>query len=120
MLSTDGRLLFVTCGVRTFAYGFLSVVLGLYLGDLGFGANVIGIVFAAALGGGALMTVAFTTTADRLGRRRALMIGAGLMALAGLVYALSTSLAVLIVAAIVGTISPSGKEVGPFLSIEQA
>ena len=34
-LSRDGWLLFAACGVRNFAYGFLSVVLGVYLAALG-------------------------------------------------------------------------------------
>ena len=66
------------------------------------------------------MTVFVTTVADQYGRRRVLIIGAALMALAGAVFALTDSLAMLSVAAVLGTISPSGKEVGPFLSVEQA
>lgn len=119
-LSRDGRLLFATCAVRSFAYGFLSVVLGLYLAALGLDAGAIGIVFTAALVGGALMTVLLTAIADWYGRRRILMIGALLMALAGAVFAVTNSLLLLTIAAIFGTISPSGKEVGPFLSVEQA
>ena len=42
------------------------------------------------------------------------------MALAGLVFVATNNPVLLAVAAIFGTISPSGKEVGPFLSIEQA
>src|SRR5579884_366080 len=93
--SSDGRLLFVTCGVRTFAYGFLSVVLALYLAAFGLSAGAIGGVFTAALGGGAVMTILITSIADRAGRRRMLMLGAALMTLAGLAYALTSNLAVL-------------------------
>jgi predicted MFS family arabinose efflux permease len=49
-----------------------------------------------------------------------LILGALLMAIAGWVFAVSNNPIFLTVAAILGTISPSGKEVGPFLSIEQA
>lgn len=119
-LSLDGWLLFVTCAVRSCAYGFLSVVLGLYLAAIGLDAVAIGIVFTAALAGGAVMTVFLTTVADQYGRRRVLIIGAALMALAGVVFALTDSFLLLSVAAVLGTISPSGKEVGPFLSVEQA
>ena len=42
------------------------------------------------------------------------------MALAGSIFALSRDPILLPIAAVIGTISPSGKEVGPFLSIEQA
>ncbi len=119
-LSRDGWLLFVTCAVRSFAYGFLSVMLGLFLATIGLDTVAIGIVFTAALAGGAVMTVFLTTVADQYGRRRVLMVGAALMALAGTVFALTDNLILLTIAAVLGTISPSGKEVGPFLSIEQA
>lgn len=119
-LSRDGWLLLATCGVRSFAYGFLSVILGLYLAALGLGAGAIGGIFTAALAGGAVMTVFLTSVADRVGRRRMLIGGALLMALAATVFALTDNWIWLTVAAILGTISPSGKEVGPFLSLEQA
>ena len=119
-LSRDGWLLLAASGMRNVAYGFLSVVLGLYLAELAFTPPEIGAIFAAALAGGAIMTVALTLVADRLGRRRVLMAGAMLMAGAGAVFALAENPIVLAMAAILGTISPSGKEVGPFLSVEQA
>jgi len=113
-------LLFATCGVRSFAYGFLSVVLGLYLDAIGLTTTAIGWIFTAALAGGAVMTIVITTVADSFGRKTLLILGAVLMAAAGWVFAISNDPLVLTLAAIVGTISPSGKEVGPFLSIEQA
>jgi MFS family permease len=119
-LSRDGWLLFATCAVRSFAYGFLSVVLGLYLDAIGLDKLTIGWIFTAALAGGAMMTVALTSVADRFGRRSLLIVGAGLMALAGFTFATTNNPVWLTIAAIIGTISPSGKEVGPFLSIEQA
>jgi MFS family permease len=119
-LSADGRLLFATCAVRSFAYGFLSVILGLYLDAAGLSPAAIGRIFTAALAGGAMMTILITSVADRFGRRVLLIAGAALMALAGSVFAVSANPIYLAVAAIIGTISPSGKEVGPFLSIEQA
>jgi MFS family permease len=119
-LSRDGWLLFATCGVRSFAYGFLSVILGLYLDALGLSAAAIGWIFTAALGGGAVMTIIVTAVADSFGRKALLIIGAALMALAGWIFAVSGDPIWLTLAAIFGTISPSGKEVGPFLSIEQA
>src|SRR5687768_10749688 len=119
-LSRDGWLLFATNGVRLFAYGFVAVVLGLYLKELGLPAWAIGVVFTAAIGGGGVMTGLLSAIADRLGRRKVLVLGAVLMALAGLVFAVTDNWLVLAAAAIVGTVSPSGREVGPFLSIEQA
>lgn len=95
-------------------------MLGLYLDAIGLDTTAIGWIFTAALAGGAVMTVVLTAVADTWGRRLLLALGALLMALAGLVFAATTNPILLAVAAIFGTISPSGKEVGPFLSIEQA
>jgi MFS family permease len=119
-LTRDGWLLFTSCGVRSFAYGFLSVALGLYLDALGLSKTTIGWIFTAAIAGGAVMTVLITAIADAFGRRALLVCGALLMAGAGCVFAMSADPMFLALAAIVGTISPSGKEVGPFLSLEQA
>lgn len=119
-LSPNGWLLLASCGVRSFAYGTLSVILGLYLDVLGLSATSIGWIFAAALGGGAVMTVIVTSVADGIGLRAMLIVGAFLMAMAGCVFAVSVEPMWLAGAAIIGTISPSGKEVGPFLSLEQA
>jgi MFS family permease len=118
-LSHDGRLLFGTRIVRMFAFGLLSVILALYLVEV-VGEAQIGVVLTFTLLGDAAISLWITTIADSVGRRRMLIIGALLMILAGLTFALSTSFVVLVLAAIVGTISPSGGEVGPFLSIEQA
>jgi MFS family permease len=119
-LSRDGWLLLASCGVRSLAYGFLSVILGLYLDAMGLSTTAIGWIFTAALAGGAVMTMLITAVADSFGRKLLLITGALLMALAGWVFAVSDSPILLMIAAIFGTISPSGKEVGPFLSLEQA
>src|SRR6266542_2051248 len=119
-LTADGWLLFATYAVRLFAYAFMSVVLGLYLAELGLEKWAIGVVFTAALAGGGMMTGRLSFIADRFGRRRVLVLGALLMALAGAAFAVGGNFVVLLVAAAVGTVSPSGSEVGPFLSIEQA
>jgi MFS family permease len=119
-LSRDGRLILLTCGLRSLAYGFLSVILGLYLDALGLPTTAIGWIFTAALAGGAVMTMMITAVADSYGRKALLIGGALLMALAGSIFAVSQNPLLLAIAAVFGTISPSGKEVGPFLSIEQA
>jgi MFS family permease len=103
-----------------FAYGFLSIVFALYLSELGFSKAVIGVLLSLTLIGDAVISLIMTTTADRFGRRRMLIIGAALMLLAGTLFAFTSSLPLLLIAAIIGVISPSGYEVGPFLAVEQA
>jgi MFS family permease len=119
-LTADGYILFSTRVIRMFAYGFLSVVLVLYLAQLRLGQGSIGLLLSLTLIGDAAISLWMTTSADRVGRRRILMAGAGLMLLAGVLFALTDQLALLLIAAIIGVISPTGYEVGPFLSVEQA
>ena len=120
LLTRDGRLLFATRTARLFSYGFLSVVLALYLARLGLSEPRIGVLLTATLLGDTAVSFWIVTNADRLGRRRMLSVGAVLMIFAGSVFAATSDFFVLLVAAIVGVISPSGNEVGPFLPIEQA
>jgi MFS family permease len=103
-----------------FAYGFLSVVLVLYLAKLGLGERLIGLMLSLALIGDAAISLWMTTDADRLGRRKVLIVGAGLILFAAVLFALTDSVALLLIGAIIGVISPSGYEVGPFLPVEQA
>ena len=119
-LPPDGRLLLFTRFTRLFAYGALSVVLVLYLTALGMGTAQIGVLLALTLLGDTVVSLWLSTRADRIGRRRVLMIGAALMVAAGVTFALTRNFVVLLVAATIGVISPSGNEVGPFLPIEQA
>ena len=119
-LTTDAWLLFVTRFTRLFAYGSVSVILVFYLVSLGLSESETGLLLTLTLGGDIVVSLYLTTRADRIGRRRMLVTGAVLMALAGLAFAATSNLAYLIIAGTIGVISPSGHEVGPFLSIEQA
>src|SRR5690242_6131153 len=118
--TNDVRLLFTTRLVRLFAYGFLSVVLVLYLSDLGFNENRIGLLLTLTLVGDTIISLGITTSADRIGRKKMLIAGGILMAFAGVLFASTANFLLLLIAATIGVISPSGNEVGPFLSIEQA
>jgi MFS family permease len=119
-LTRDGYLLFLTRFIRLFAYGSLSVVLVFYLIGLGLNASQTGLLLTLTLVGDTVVSLHLTTRADRIGRRRMLIVGAALMAAAGFAFAGTRNLLLLIIAGTIGVISPSGNEVGPFLSIEQA
>ena len=112
--------LFITRIVRMYAYGLLAVILALYLAELGFSEVAIGLLLSLTLLGDTLVSLWITTHADRLGRRRMLIAGSFLMLLAGLVFVATDNYFIMLAAAIIGVISPSGYEVGPFLPIEQA
>lgn len=119
-LARDGYILFSTRILRLFAYGFLSVILALYLSQLGLSEVSIGLLITLTLLGDTVISLWITTHADRLGRRRMLIAGAVLMILAAALFAATRNFYLLLFAATIGVISPSGNEVGPFLSIEQA
>ena len=106
--------------LRLFCYGFLSVILALYFAEIGLTERQIGLLFTLTLVGDAGISLWLTTTADRYGRKRTLIVGALLMTVAGVVFLVTHNVLILLAAAIIGVISPSGNEIGPFLSVEQA
>ena len=116
----DIILLFSTRIIRLFCYGSLSVVLALYLSEIGLTETQIGLLFTLTLVGDAVITLWLTTSADRFGRKRTLLLGALLMAAAGIVFVLTRNYVLLVLTAILGVISPADKDIGPFLAVEQA
>ena len=119
-LTRDAWLLFLTRFIRLFAYGLISVILVFYLVGIGLSESQTGLLLTLTLVGDTAISLFLTTQADRVGRRRMLMVGALLMAAAGVVFAITKNFLWLVIAGTIGVISPSGNEVGPFLSIEQA
>jgi MFS family permease len=119
-LGPDGRALFALRTMRMFGYGFLAVVLVLYLDAAGLDPLAIGAVLTLTLVGDTVLSLWLTTHADRYGRRRVLIISSLLVVVAGAVFAATDWLPVLVLAGIIGVISPTGNEVGPFLAVEQA
>src|SRR5512139_3360965 len=90
-LSADGRILFSTRVLRLFAYGFLSVILALYLSQLGLSEVNIGLLLTLTLLGDTIISLWITTHADRIGRRRMLVVGERLMVIAGVLFAVTRS-----------------------------
>src|SRR5205809_5764184 len=101
-LTRDGGLLFATRFIRLFAYGALSVVLVFYLVSLGLSESQTGLLLTSTLIGDTVVSLYLTTRADRIGRRRMLIIGAALMAAAGMVFAFTRTLWLLVVAGTIG------------------
>ncbi|MEY2549615.1 MAG: hypothetical protein QOD64_2197 [Verrucomicrobiota bacterium] len=119
MFPLDARLLFAARIVRLFAYGFVAVVLVLYLSAIGLDDHRIGLLLSLTLAGDVIVSLYLTTRADALGRKRTLLAGALLMIGAAVVFAITRDFTLLVLAATIGVISPSGNEVGPFLAVEQ-
>ncbi|MDR7555186.1 MAG: MFS transporter [Armatimonadota bacterium] len=119
-LAPDGQRILAARAVRTFAYGFQAVLLGVYLNRAGWAPWQVGAILTATLLGSAALTAVFAATADRYGRRRILMLSALGMVGSGVAFAVTTSYPVLLLVALTGTVGVTTGEVGPFLSLEQA
>jgi MFS family permease len=119
-LSTDGKLILLARTIRTFAYGFLSIILAIYLKLSGFNDLLIGIILSSTLINSIIFTLIVTLYADRIGRRKILIIYASLMSISGIIFFVSNNYILLIVSALIGTINVTGSETGSFLSLEQA
>lgn len=118
--SKDVLLLFIARGVRMLSYGSLTVILLLYLRSIGFTDLQVGLLLTCILCGDLGITFQLTTSADHVGRKRTLIIGALLKVFAGLLFCYSTNFFILAIAGIIGVISSTGGEIGPFMAIEQS
>jgi MFS family permease len=119
-LSRDGKLLLAANIARMFGFGFVSIILAIYLKSAGYDALLTGIIITATLVSSSIFTFFVSLYADRIGRRKILMLFSGLMVIAGLIFALTTDYYLLLLAALIGLINATGVNFGPFISIEQA
>lgn len=119
-LSADGRLLFAARALRSLAFGWLSVILALYLANLGFSAATIGAVFTATMVEDALVTMLLTTLLGRVGAARLMALTAPLIAIGGFLLATADSPFLLLAGAVLGTLSPNGQDAGPFSPLEHS
>ncbi len=120
-LSFDGRLILVTKFLRTLAFGYLSVALPFYLGDvLGLQGFEIGVTLTTALFGGVALTLLGGLVANKWNRRASLRMFAVLIIVSGGLLFVSTNLTVIFLAIFIGSIGVNATETGPFASLEQA
>jgi MFS family permease len=105
--------------IRTFCYGFLGILLPVYLAEHGLDAQGVGLAVSCTLVGSAALTWAVRRPAERLGAGAALGILAGLSAVAAVLMLVSEHPWVVVVAAMIGNVAVGTGETGPFLSIEQ-
>src|SRR3954453_11238273 len=119
-LSTDGNLILLARATRTFASGFLSIVLSIYLKLSGFNDALIGLILTFTLFNSVIFTLIATIYADKIGRKKILIVYAALMSISGIIFFVSNNYILLIISALIGTINVTGSETGSFLSLEQA
>lgn len=109
----------VAKSARTFCYGFLGILLPLYLADLGLDARGVGLAITCTLAGSAALTWAVRRPAERFGGRAALMGLAALSAVAAALMLLTSQAWLVVLAAMLGNVAVGTGETGPFLSVEQ-
>ncbi|MEO8755773.1 MAG: MFS transporter [Casimicrobiaceae bacterium] len=107
-------------GLRAFGDGFVSLLLPLYLLELGYSALQVGIIASATLLGSGTLTLAVGMHAYRYHYRTLLLAAAALMACTGFSFALLTQFWPLLLVAVVGTLNPSSGDVSVFLPLEHA
>jgi MFS family permease len=107
-------------GLRALGDGCISLLLPLYLLELGMSALQIGIIASATLLGSGVLTLAVGLRAYRYHYRTLLLAAAILMVGTGMAFATLTQFWPLLVVAIVGTLNPSSGDVSVFLPLEHA
>lgn len=112
--------IYVARAFRDFGDGFAAVLLPVYLAAIGLGPLEIGVVATAALLGSALLTLGIGFLAVRADRRILLMAASGLMIATGLAYTQSSTYALVLLVAFIGTINPSSGSVSIFVPLEHA
>src|SRR5438105_6546837 len=116
----DAAVLLLARGVRAFADGFVSVLLPVYLLDLGFTGFQIGGVATATLIGSSALTLLVGYIAHRYRARPLLSSAALLMVATGAGFTLVHGFWPLLIVAFVGTLNPSSGDVSVFLPLEQS
>ena len=106
--------------LRSLGVGLTGVVLGIYLFRIGLSSVAIGFVIAAGLAGSALATVVVSFAADRLGRRRSLLVLSFLSAIGGLALAVAPTLPLLLMMAFVGMLNGTGTDRSASFALDQA
>ena len=112
--------LLVAKGLRAFGDGFVSLLLPLYLLELGFSPLQVGIIATTTLFGSGLLTLIVGLHAYRFHYRTLLLAATVLMAATGFGFAALTGFWPLMLVALVGTLNPSSGDVSVFLPLEHA
>ncbi|PNY27992.1 membrane protein [Tolypocladium capitatum] len=116
----DIKLICLQRFVRLFAYGSSTLILVSFLQALGHSRARSGLFMTLTLAGDVCISFLLTLVADAVGRKAILAAGAALMATSGIVFACASNYWVLLAAAVLGVISPSGNEIGPFRAVEES
>lgn len=116
----DAWLIILMRSTRMLAYGATSLILALFFSALEFSDEYIGLFMTLTLLGDVLLSLSLTLIADGVGRRKVLFGGSCLMVVSGAAFAFFENLYILLAAAVVGVLSATGGDFGPFRAIEES
>lgn len=101
-MSRDGKIIISARGLRTFVRGSISVLLAIYFNGLGFTLIEIGLLISLGIAGSAIFTFVVSIIAERVGRKRLLILLTALSSSSLLALIFSESFFVLALFAFVG------------------
>jgi len=110
--------LFASKTIRVFVFGTVTVLTPVYLSLMGYSSLYVGLALMVIVIGNALSNTFLTWYGNAFGRKRTLLLFSSLMAISGGILFISRSFPLIIVALLIGNISTTGTEAGPFQSIE--
>ncbi|RYP30703.1 hypothetical protein DL767_006119 [Monosporascus sp. MG133] len=116
----NAYLMILARACRMFAYGTNALILAIFFSALKFSDHQIGLFMTLTLLGDVILGTLLTLVADRVGRRKVLLGGSFLMVLSGTFFAVFENFWLLLFAAVVGVVSVTGGDFGPFRSIEES
>jgi MFS family permease len=115
------RLLIYAAGfLRALGVGLVGVLFALYLAAKGFHTGQIGLLVAAGIAGNALATFGVSFFADRLGRRKTLLLLSALIVVGGAGLVLLPRFLPLAFVSFLGMVNAMGRERGALFTLEQA
>jgi MFS family permease len=106
--------------LRGFGDGFAIIILPVYLQAIGLSPQQIGIVASASLLGTAALTLITGFIAPRFELRNLFLAGSGLIVLTGLAFPSAQTIAPILLVAFIGSINPSGGDLGMLVPLEHA
>lgn len=119
-LSRNGKIIFINRALRSFAFGFISIVIGIYLKEIGVNSLLIGLLLSTSILGGAVFTLLVGQFAPTHGIKKMFLVSLVISLIGISFFILTQNYVFLILASLIAFMSPSGRELGPFLSLEQA
>ncbi|EPE10886.1 major facilitator superfamily transporter [Ophiostoma piceae UAMH 11346] len=116
----DAWVIILARSCRMFSYGASSLILALFFAELKVSDERIGLFMTLTLAGDVGLGLLLTLVADQVGRRRTIILGSVLMMMSGATFALCENYWLLLMAAIIGVISATGSDFGPFRAVEES